>query len=106
MSFHVFGPPPAADASRAERLHYLRRFYLRPLPLSLPVLVFAVLAEWGSWWLVPLGVGAVLWVQGFSRSAVRSVASGRRARTHAAERPAPASVRVVLFATTLLGGQP
>lgn len=66
MSFHVFGPPPAADASRAERLHYLRRFYLRPLPLSLPVLVFAVLAEWGSWWLVPLGVGAVLWVQGFS----------------------------------------
>ncbi len=63
---HFFGPPPAPDAPRAERLHYLRRIYLRPLPFSLPVFAFAVAAEWGSWWLVPLGVGAVLWVQGFA----------------------------------------
>ena len=38
------------------------------------------------------------------RSAARSGVSGRRSR--AAERPVPASVGVVLFATTLLGGQP
>ena len=66
LALHFFGPPPPPDAPRTERLHYLRRFYLRPLPFSLPVFVFAVAAEWGSWWLVPLGVGAVLWVQGFA----------------------------------------
>jgi hypothetical protein len=66
LGFHVFGHPPGADAPRVERLSYLRRFYLWPLPLSLPVLVFALAAAWGSAWLVVIGVAAVLWVQGFA----------------------------------------
>jgi hypothetical protein len=49
---------------KEERLRRVRRFYLRPLPLTLPLLVLALLVAWGSWYLVLLGVAAVLWVQG------------------------------------------
>jgi 4-hydroxybenzoate polyprenyltransferase len=54
------------DIASAERLRYLRRLYLWPLPILLPAFAFAVAADWGSWWLVLLGVGAVCWVRGFA----------------------------------------
>lgn len=66
------------DIASPERLRYLRRLYLWPLPISLPVLALAVAADWGSWWLVPVGIGAVCWVRGFA-SLGRQIRSDRAA---------------------------
>ena len=61
----LFGKPPSREAPRVEKLRYLRRFYLRPLPVSIPVIVFAVILTWGTWALAFIAIGVGLWLQGF-----------------------------------------
>jgi hypothetical protein len=62
--FLVFGEPPPPTAPRSEMLRWVRRFYVRPLPLMLVVYVMVILWTSQTWVYVTLGVGTLMWLQG------------------------------------------
>jgi hypothetical protein len=67
----ITGPPPARDAPKMELLLFVRRVYLRALPLALVSYVLAVVYLPTLWaWAVP-AVGMLLWVQGFASLSLR-----------------------------------
>lgn len=71
ISSRIFGPFPAKGAPKIERLRWLRRVYLTFLPLSLWVYAMAALFGLPTMWWIVLGVGTVIWVQGFTSLALR-----------------------------------
>ncbi len=80
----LFGVPPGPGAARIERLRWVRRFYLRPLPLVVIVYTLGVTSvrspvEWAL-----LGTGALLWIQGFASLSLRI----KREQRHAGDRSA------------------
>jgi hypothetical protein len=71
LAVKLFGEPPGEDAPDAAKLRWVRRFYLRPLPLVL--VVYAMLALWATSAvvLVLAAVGALVWLQGFISLSLR-----------------------------------
>jgi hypothetical protein len=66
FGLQLFGTPPGPNSSREERLLYLRRYYLRPLPFTLLVCVFAVVVVSSTFGYIAVGLSALLWLQGFA----------------------------------------
>jgi hypothetical protein len=66
LAYMFYGQPPAKGAPPSEALRWVRRFYIRPLPLMLALAALIIL--WGAhtWALVALGLTAVAWTWGFT----------------------------------------
>ena len=60
----LFGAPAPRDAPRIQRLRWIRRLYLRPLPLYLLIYVMAALAGVSPLFWAVLGVAVLLWLEG------------------------------------------
>lgn len=71
LARRLYGAPPPRSAPPAERLRWLRRLYLRSLPLLvLPVVLIAIGgASTGVW--VAVAAGALFWLQGFASVLLR-----------------------------------
>jgi hypothetical protein len=67
----VFGAPPPKDAPRSELLRWIRRFYLRPLPLTVAVYVLAIVWASQTWVYIVLTAAALLWLQGIGSLSLR-----------------------------------
>ena len=74
----VYGEPPPKGAPRSQRLRYVRRLYWRMLLFGLPA--YTVLIIWAepAWVLVPVGVAALIWLQGLLSISVRIRRERRR----------------------------
>jgi hypothetical protein len=81
VGYRIVGTPPARDAPKKERLLWLRRYYLRMLLLALPAYVLAVIFLSTPWIWIVLGVGILLWVQGFASLSFQIRRESRRAAT-------------------------
>jgi hypothetical protein len=66
IGFRIFGTPPARDAATVERLRWIRRFYIRPLPLYALIFLVAVFSGVSKMVWVALGLSAVIWIQGIT----------------------------------------
>jgi hypothetical protein len=76
--YRIIGTPPGAGAPRKERLLWLRRYYLRMVPLALAGYVLVAVFLPAPWaWAVPAG-GALLWMQGFASLSRRIRREDRR----------------------------
>jgi hypothetical protein len=64
VGYSVFGEPPPKNAPRSELLRWVRRFYVRPLPLMLVVYVMLIVWASGTWVFIALAVGTLIWLQG------------------------------------------
>lgn len=74
----VFGAPPPKDAPRSELLRWVRRFYLRPLPLTVAAYVLVIIWASQTWVYVVLTVVALLWLQGIGSLSLRIRREQRR----------------------------
>jgi hypothetical protein len=63
----LFGEPPSDGAPRLERLRYIRRLYLRPLPVNLLGYVLIAIYLPGTTALVLLGFPTAVWLSGLTR---------------------------------------
>ena len=71
MGFRVFGAPPPRGAPLSERLRWVRRFYLRLLPVFLALYAVAVVYASSTWvWVLLAGTG-LLWLQGLASLTIR-----------------------------------
>jgi hypothetical protein len=62
----IIGPPPEQGAARVEVLRWIRRFYALGLATGVPVMVLALLLAGGATAVyIPVGLGALIWLQGF-----------------------------------------
>jgi hypothetical protein len=66
MGVKVFGQPPPKDAPRSAQLRWVRRFYGWGLLFGLPACAGLVARGSQTWMLVVVGIGALLWLQGFA----------------------------------------
>jgi hypothetical protein len=65
------GTPPCKDAPKKELLLWLRRYYIRLLPLNLVAFIAVVMYLPTPWaWAVP-AAGGLLWLQGFASLGLR-----------------------------------
>jgi hypothetical protein len=72
------GTPPPTEAPKKEHLLFLRRYYLRMLPLALVAYAAVAIVLPTPWaWAVPVG-GTLLWLQGFVSLSVRIRRENRR----------------------------
>jgi hypothetical protein len=55
LSARLYGPPPTADATRLQRLLYVRRISIRSLLLYVAPVVIIVAISHGTWLLVAIG---------------------------------------------------
>jgi hypothetical protein len=80
-AFKIYGEPPPRGAPRSQSLRWVRRFYLRPLPLTLAA--YASLLIWASetWVYVVLVAMTLLWLQGVSSLSLRIRREEQRERT-------------------------
>lgn len=60
----VFGAPPREDAPKVEHLRWVRRFYLWPLIVTVPVYVWALLTATETWIYLVLALSGLMWLQG------------------------------------------
>jgi hypothetical protein len=78
LAQRLYGEPPAMDTPTSERLRFIRRFYIRPLPLTLLVFVLLIVDVHRTWVFVVLAVLAVVWVQGVASLSLRIRREERR----------------------------
>jgi hypothetical protein len=70
LGYKLYGEPPPKCAPRSEMLRWIRRFYIRPLPLL--ILVWVLLFIWApTWTLILLGASALIWLQGITSLSLR-----------------------------------
>jgi hypothetical protein len=66
LGIRILGPPPVRDAPRIERLRWIRRFYLRQLPVAVIIAVtVAIISPAPIAWAIPVAI-AVPWLIGFT----------------------------------------
>jgi hypothetical protein len=78
IGFRVFGAPPPKDAPRSGVLRWIRRFYLRPLPLTVAVYVLAIVWASQTWVYIVLTAAALLWLGGVGSLSLRIRREQRR----------------------------
>jgi hypothetical protein len=80
-AFKIYGDPPPKGAPRSESLRWVRRFYVRSLPLTL--LAYALLLVWATetWIFVLLVAMTLLWLQGVSSLSLRIRREEQRERS-------------------------
>lgn len=71
MSARLFGPTPAKDAPKLAGLQWLRRVYVRMLPLNLAAYTVAALFGVSTIGWIALGATAIVWLQGWFSLSVR-----------------------------------
>jgi hypothetical protein len=71
LLYKIYGQPPAPGAPRSQALRWVRRFYIRPLPLTLALAVWILFLRPTTFALVLLGVAAGAWVWGISSLTLR-----------------------------------
>jgi hypothetical protein len=78
LGFKLLGEPPPKGAPRSQTLRWVRRFYLRTLPLTL--VAAAMLVVWASqaWVFVALGAWGLIWLQSVISLSVRIRREERR----------------------------
>lgn len=81
IGFRIFGAPPPKDAPRSRRLRWVRRFYLRLLPLTVPVYALVLVLASQTWVYIPLAVATLLWLEGLISISLRIRREQRREST-------------------------
>jgi hypothetical protein len=71
LGFRIFGAPPPREAPKEQRLRWIRRFYLRPLPLYISIYLLAAISTPPPWVWALLGVSALTWLHGFASLSLR-----------------------------------
>jgi hypothetical protein len=71
LGARIFGAPPGRGAPKLDLLLWIRRFYLRPLPLYLAVIVLAALLTSSTSGRVILAVTVLLWLAGLTSLSAR-----------------------------------
>jgi hypothetical protein len=81
VSYRIFGEPPAKGASAEQRLRWIRRIYLRLLPMNFAAWALVIIYVSSTLVLVFVGISALIWVQGFVSITLRIRREQRRAQT-------------------------
>jgi hypothetical protein len=78
ISFRLFGEPPPKDAPRSHLLRWIRGFYVKMLPVTIPAWV--VIAVWApsALLLIGLAVSSLIWLQGVASLSIRIRREERR----------------------------
>jgi hypothetical protein len=71
LTVRAFGAPPGRGAPLEERLRYIRRLYIRPLPLEVAAVVLVAISLPPPLVWVFLGGAVFFWVTGITRLNVR-----------------------------------
>ena len=71
QGFRIFGPPPPKGAPRVEAWKYVRRIYVRLLPVTVPLWVVVALEGGPTWLWIVLGISTLTWLQGLISVSLR-----------------------------------
>ena len=82
LSFRLYGEPPSRDATRLERLRYVRRFYTRSIPLTLLLLATVALFDLSRSALIVVGAVVLVQLLGLVTLLLQIRDAERRERAH------------------------
>jgi hypothetical protein len=57
--YHVVGAPPTADATREQRLRWVRKFYRINLAAVVVVVILALVGGGTFWWILAAAIAAI-----------------------------------------------
>lgn len=76
--YRLLGHPPAASAPRSERLRWVRRFYVRPLPITLGIWIWLLITFQDTITYIVFAMMAFIWLEGMVEIGVQIRRAQRR----------------------------
>jgi hypothetical protein len=80
LSVKLYGEPPPKGSPRSTMLRWIRGFYIKQLPLIVPVYVVVLVWASQTWVLIVLAASSLVWLQGLVSLSVRIPREERRER--------------------------